>query len=271
MPFASADAVDKALTSGRCHSWDFTRIGTLIPEATGQWVTCHPEAGSPGAGAVAGGAWAGLDNDGIFFPDVSPQERWLVGVEAQATQRGTLLIVDRLGHRSITITTTGAKTVGASLPTRYASANSDDLANIQPWVEVTTQTATSAPQVRVSSYTDEGGTSGVDAGVALTFPATATNVGWMGRLPLLAGDRAVSAINEINVVVAPSAGVINVVLLRVLARIPVHDNVPTILTHRNGLRRTRVYDDSSIGMLFKPATSGVATTIEGSITCAYTG
>lgn len=252
MGFVSKDAIKKALSNGRGQRWAGVKSGTLTPEAAGHWVTHYPEVGSPGSGTAAGGAWSALtDATGcVTFSAVSPKKRYLARAGAMATQNGTLLAYDRLGHiGSISLTTTGSKGVSASLPARYSGAETDDLANIEAWVEVTTVTATSIATIRLNTYTNEVGV-GSRLGGSLVLPATATNQGWMSPLPLQAGDKGVSAIANLEVVAAATGGgVVNVVLLRRLVEIPLIANVATLFTE-DELDLPRIYDGSSINFAF---------------------
>jgi hypothetical protein len=278
MGFASIDAMVKAYTAGRKQEWTFNKDGQATnetPEQAGAWVSMYLAVGSPGAGTAPSTSWADYDNGagGMTFVDVSPQKRYVYGVEINATVDGTLLIYDRLGHINLnanSLVSTGNKTITAVLPARYSSADTNDKANIEAWVEVTEVTATTTTVLSMNSYTNEGGTTG-RAGGSLTFPATTTNVGWMAPLPLQAGDKGVSAIATINVSVASTTtGEINVVLLRPIARVGVRANVATLVTVRDGLPPRRIYDDSSLCMAWF-ASSTTVPDIQGSLITVYDG
>lgn len=279
MGFASPDAAYKALTNGRKQEWRFVKDGQAAsetPEAAGNWVSFWLAPGSPGAGSAPGAAWADCDNasGSIVFTDVSPQKRYLYGVELCATVTGVLMIYDRLGHinhASNVLTGTGDETVTATLADRYSGADSEDLHNIEAWIEVTEATATTAPVVSLNSYTNSAGTSG-RAGGNLTFPATATNVGWMAPFPLQAGDKGVQAINTWTVGTACSTtGECNIVLVRPIAFIPVATaNIMTMITIKDGLIPTRIYDDSSLAFAWF-ATATTVPDFWGRIVTAYDG
>lgn len=258
MGFASPDAMVKAYTAGRKQEWPFNKDGQATnetPEAAGNWVSHYLAVGSPGAGTAPSTSWASYDNGSgaMIFTDVSTAKRYVYGIEATANIDGVLMVYDRLGHINFnanSLVSTGNKTVTATLPARMSGADTNDLANVEAWVEITEVTATTAPVMSMNSYTNEAGTSG-RAGGSLTFPATATNVGWFAPLPLQAGDKGVSAINTVNVSVACSTtGEFNVVLLRQIARVGINANKQTLLTVRDGLPPRRVYDDSSLCFAF---------------------
>lgn len=279
MGFASPDAAYKALTNGRKQEWRFVKDGQAAsetPEAAGNWVSFWLAPGSPGAGSAPGAAWADCDNasGSIVFTDVSPQKRYLYGVELCATVTGVLMIYDRLGHINFaanSLVSTGDKTVTATLADRYAGADAEDLHNIEAWIEVTEVTATTTTVLSMDSYTNSAGTSG-RAGSSVTFPATATNVGWMSPLYLQAGDKGVQAIDTVNVSVASTTtGEFNVVLVRPIAFIPVATaNIMTMITVKDGLIPTRIYDDSSLAFAWL-ATSTTVPDFWGRIVTAYDG
>jgi len=278
MGFASIDAFVKALTNGRKQEWRFSKDGTAgneTPEAAGNWVSYYLAAGSPGAGTAPTTSWAAFSNGSgsVFFNDVASNKRYLYGVEACADQSGTLMIYDRLGHinhNANALVSTGNKTVTATLPARYSGADAEDLHNIEAWIEVTEVTATTTTVVSLNSYTNSDGTSG-RAGGNLTFPATATNVGWMAPFPLQAGDRGVQAINTWNVGTASTTtGEANVLLLRPIAFVPLVANLVTMISVKDGLIPRRIYDDSSLCFAFFANGTSVAD-FWGSIITAYDG
>lgn len=278
MGFASIDAFVKALTGGRKQEWRFTKIGSAgneTPEAAGSWVSYYLAAGSPGAGTAPSTSWADFNNGSgsVYFNDVASQKRYLYSIEACATVSGTLLVYDRLGHINLnanSLVSTGNKTITAVLPARYSGADAEDLHNIEAWIEVTEVTATTTTVLDMNSYTNSAGTSARD-GAAITFPATATNVGWMSALPLQAGDKGVSAIATINVNTASTTtGEINVMLVRPIAFVPVVANLVTLVGVKDGLIPRRVYDDSSLCFAWL-ATSTAVVDFWGSIVTAYDG
>lgn len=250
MALGSLTAVREARAAGRTQDWDIMKIGTNTPEAAGQWVTFANEIGSPGVMADPT-TYANCEDlaGTMLFTDKSPANRYLTGCSLMSTQNGTLMVYDRLGHiGSVSLASTGNKTISSSALPRSMSTN--DLLNVECWLELTTATTTTAAVVRMNSYTDEAGNSGQDAGLTtgiLTLPATATNVRWMGKLPLLAGDKAVQAVSTLNVSTAASAGVANVMLMRPIAYIPLLANVATVMEIDG---RPRVYDGSSLCLAF---------------------
>lgn len=279
MGFASEDAFVKALTNGRKQEYTFFKDGGATnetPEAAGSWVSYYLAVGKPAAGTAPSTSWASFDNGSgsMIFTDVSPQKRYLYGVEVCSTQTGVLMIYDRLGHinhNANALVSTGNKTVTATLPARYSGADAEDLHNIEAWIEVTEVTATTTTVVSLNSYTDSDGNSGA-AGGNLTFPATATNVGWMAPFPLAAGGRGVQAVNTWNVGTASTTtGEANFLLLRRIAVVPIPvANIATTITIRDGLAPRRIYDDSSLCFAWFATSTSVAD-FWGTIITAYDG
>lgn len=278
MGFPSQDAFVKALTSGRKQEWSFSKDGQATnetPEAAGNWVSYYLAIGSPAAGTAPTTTWAAYTggSGSMNFTDVSTAKRYLYGVDWGSTIAGIGMIYDRIGHISTAanaLASTGDKTITATLASRYSGADAEDLHNIEAWVEVTTATNTTAPIVRLHSYTNSDGTSGRTGG-SLTFPATATNIGWMGKLPLQAGDKGVSAISTLEVTTAAaSTGTCNVVLLRPIAFVGVSAAQLTAVSIKDGLIPRRIYDGSSLCLAWFASTTGVADFF-GTITTAYDG
>lgn len=265
MAVMSRDQILAHIAAGRFQAWNFMKDGsTHTPEAAGNWYSPSVDPGSPGA-MTDPTTYANCTNlaGSIFHTNVSPAKRYLWRVDATATQNGTLMLYDRLGHiGSISLASTGNKTVSSSALPR--SMDTADLANVECWVEITTATTTTAPIISMNSYTNEAGTT-LRAGGNLTFPSTATNTRWLGKLPLQAGDKGVQAVSTINVGTAASAGVCNVMLIRPLAFIPIIANIVTPMELSD---LPRVYDGSSIMMAFL-ATSTSAVDIWGRTVCVY--
>lgn len=265
MAFASRDQIRQARTNGQKQDWVLTKAGVNVPEAAGNWVTFANEAGTPGAMADPT-TYANCTSlaGTMTFTNVSPANRYLTGCSLMATANCTLMVYDRLGHiGAISLASTGNKTVTSSALPRSMATN--DLLNVECWVELTTATTTTAPIISLNSYTNEAGTNGPQAGGSLTFPATATNVRWMGKLPLQAGDKAVQAISTINVATAGATGVANVILLRPLAFIPLIANVATVMDIET---LPRVYDGSSLCVAVM-ATAAAALSLHGSLEFTY--
>lgn len=280
MGFSSIDAFVKALTNGRKQEWRFSKDGGATnetPEAAGNWVSYYLATGSPGAAAApATGAWASFDGgDGsVEWTNVASAKRYLYAIEAAATESGTLMVYDRLGHRRFdtnALTVVSSKTTTATLATRMSTAEPEDKHNVEAWIEITEATAAGTTcAVSLNSYTNSDGTA-ARAGGTLTFPAQAINIGWFAPFPLQAGDKGVSAINTWNVSVAgTTSGEANVVMLRPIAFVPVVANIVTLISVKDGLIPRRIYDDSSLCFAFFANNTNVVD-FWGSITTAYDG
>lgn len=266
--FASREDIVRARSAGQFQDW-VVQKAAVTAQAAGQWVSHFAAAGTPGAGTDPSTTWAActsLAGTCTFTAPGGSYKRYLTGAQIVSSLAGTLMIYDRLGHMSVDITTDGAKTITATLPARYSGADTGDLAQIQAWVEVTTQTATTAATLNLSSYTNEAGTA-AHVGATIVLPAAATPVRWMAQLPLAAGDKGVSAINTMTVATHPTAGIIDIVLVRPLLFVPLPlANVSTILDRLVSL--PRVYDGSSICFAIQAdATTG--RTIQGKVDFTY--
>lgn len=266
--FASREAIVPARTAAQFQDWIIQKAA-VTAQAAGQWVSYFAATGAPGAGTDPSTSWAtctDLAGTMTFAAPGGSYRRYLTGAQIVASLAGTLMVYDRLGHMSQSITADGVKTITATLPARYSGADTGDLAQIQAWVEVTTQTATTAATLSLSSYSNEAGTSG-RAGATIVLPATATPVRWMAQLPLQAGDKGVSAINTMTVATHPTAGVVNIILLRPLLFIPLAlANVATIIDRLTSL--PRVYDGSSLCLAMQ-CDASTGRTVQGKLDFTY--
>jgi hypothetical protein len=176
------------------------------------------------------------------------------------------MVYDRLvGVGGLSVASTGNKTVnGVALP-RYTGASASV---VEAWLEVTTATTTTAAVVSMNNYTNQGGTGGRSGG-NVTFPATATDVRTMIKLPLQAGDKGVQDCSSINVGTAASAGVVNFLLIRPLAFIPLLANIwnekDLVLQFPS---MARVFDGASLSLALL-ATGTTATNVYGTMKAAY--
>ena len=269
MAFASRDQIRQAITAGRVQRWHFMKDGGVTnetPQAAGSWVSYYLAVGSPGA-ATAPTTYANCTDlaGSVFFTNVSPGNRYLTDVTVCATVPGTLMVYDRLGHiGDVVLDSTGNKTVTSSALPRSMGTN--DLCNVEAWMEVSEATDTTAPVVSLNSYTNEAGTA-ARAGGTVTFPSATTGLGWMAKLPMQAGDKGIQAISTLNVATdSGSVGEVTVMLMRPLAYIPVA--TANVATRLELTQLPRVYDGSSICFAWL-ATSTTVVDFWGELTFAY--
>lgn len=219
------DIITEMTTNGKRNTIPFAKVG--VAGLVGVWESLWTAVGIPGAGSAPAGTTGtsySKDNGSINFPDVSTDLRYLLSFGATATQNCTLMLYDRLvGVSGISVASTGNKTVNSTAVPRYSGTAA---VGNQVWLEVTTATTTTAAVVSLNSYTNEGGTAG-RAGGSLTFPAAATVLSSLvGPLPLQAGDLGVRSVEVgLNVGTAASAGVVNVLIIRPIAFLPIIANV----------------------------------------------
>lgn len=270
------DIITEVSVNGKQDLWNFYKIAPAAAQAAGVWQSLWKGAGNPGAGSDpattpgtvhdtdAGAATAGA----IWFPDRSPDFRHLLSFGACASQNCTLMLYDRLAGVSaaIALNATGNKTVNSGALTRYSGTGA---ALNEVWLEVTTATTTTAPVVSLNQYTAADGTTG-NSGGTVTFPAAATVLHTMIQVPLSATKQGVRSVEVgLNVGTAAAAGAANLIIIRPLARIPLLANIwneVSFLDDVMGL--PRIYDNATLGLALLAATT-TATTVWGTITCAY--
>ena len=221
------DLIAKLTTAGKRLEWRFIRVAPAAVQGVGSWQTLWKATGSPGAGGdPAGTPGISYNSDanrigGMSWADVNPELKFALTFGGISTIAGNLMIYDRLvGVGGVSIATTGAKTVNSVALPRYASG-----IDVQPFLEVTTATTTTAPVVNLNQYTNELGGTG-RAGPNLTFPAAATVLHCLLMPPIQAGDKGVRSIEAgLNVTTAGATGIVTVGLMKELATIPLPANV----------------------------------------------
>lgn len=274
--FTSRDAIINALTvSGQRDEKWFTKIAPAAAEAAGVWQSLWKGAGTPGAGSdPAATPGTVYDSDAttpiagsIWFPDRSPSTRFLTSFGAVASQACTLLLYDRLaGVSGISLATTGNKTANTGALTRYSGAAADDN---EVWLEVTTATTTTAPVVSLNSYTSADGTT-AQSGGTVTFPAAATDLHSMIKMPLSASKKGVRSVEAgLNVGTAAAAGAVNLLITKPLAYLPLAANIYNEISFLDdNLGLPQIYDNATLGIALL-ATVTTAVTVSGKTQCAW--
>jgi hypothetical protein len=268
------DIISELTTNGKKDEYNFYKVSSA-PEAAGVWHSLWTGTGSPGAGAnPATTPGTVMESDSttpksgsMYFPDRSTDLRFLLSFGACATQNCTLMLYDYLaGVSGISLASTGSKTVNSGALTRY-SGTAATLNEV--WLETTTAGTTTAPVVNLNSYTSSDGSTGL-AGPNLTLPSTTMNVQSMVQLPMNAAEQGVRSVEAgLNVGTAGTAIVVNVMIIRPLARIGLIANIwneVSFLDDTMGL--PQIYDNACLGLAFL-ASGTTATTFWGNITCAY--
>lgn len=228
LPFTGVDDVNAAIALGQYDDYQWQKLGPASI-AAGVWCTTWNIAGAPGAGSTdsggtqyvngSGGSGASANKGGLVFAqtNVSPMGR--VGLEfgVSSSQITSAILADRLcAIGPITVSTAGSQ----ALITMPALPRYTNGLGVEVWLEVTTAFATTAGTFFLDSYTGTSNPAATSAGstnVATAASATIRIGNMIGPLPLLAPDLGVTAVASFNVGTAPSAGAVNVVLLRRLA------------------------------------------------------
>lgn len=173
--------------------------------------------GSPSHGGVSPTTVAVPDNTtagGLKQTDPGgSRKKRLLGMQVGASTVGTLLLLDRLLHKSgLSGTVTTAQGVGGTL-TRYTGAES--VGNMV-FVEIYTQIGTTGTTA-VINYTDQDGNSATSPafGIGATNNREAQRL--IGPIPLAAGDTGVRAVADIDLVASTgTAGDFGIIIARPL-------------------------------------------------------
>lgn len=260
---AHYDYLRTKIQAGQYYEYPFMKTSSA-PEAAGVWHSLWTAAGYPGAGS-APAATPGTSYDdtagSIFFPDNASQ-KYVTGLQITANQNCVAILMDRLvAVSAISLASTGNKTVNSSTVPRYTGTAA---AGNMAFCEVTTVTATTAPNVDMFQYTNEAGTTG-RAGPAVAFPAAATNVDCLIPLPLQAGDRGVRSVETLDVNTAAASGVCSILIARPLHYIGLVANITTEL---DMFAFPQIFDGASLQLALIP-TGTTAVVMTGKVTVTY--
>jgi hypothetical protein len=200
------------------------RVGAAAAVATvaNRWTSLWQYEGSPSAGAAPGSPGGNPDNTttgGLRQTDATGgRQLWLVGMNAGGSAPGTLMIYDRLSHRSgLSGTSAVAQTVSLT-PGRYTTSTTS-IGN-QIWLEIYTAVGATATTV-TASYTNQAGTSGRTTPAVAFGGAGNQEAQRMIRLPLQSGDTGVTAVANVTLAASTTtAGDFGVTIVRPWAKVP---------------------------------------------------
>ena len=270
MGFSSYDDLIAEMTSGKSSEYSFFKTSTA-PEAAGVWHSLWKAPGTPGAGSDPTAFGTGLsytDRAGsISFADQTPDTKHLVTFGAAASQNCTLMLYDRLVAYGAIPATVQNNALGAITLPRYGVADGLNGIGVEAWIELTTA-STAAGAMTLSSYTDHTGATG-QTGPSFTLPAAATNIDAFVKVPLAAASLGIRAAANLNVTGAPTTAVMNLVLLKPLAFIPMianQWNERDLVLQFASL--PRIWNGASLGLAIL-ASGTTATSVWGNVKIAW--
>ncbi len=225
--------------------------------------------GSPGAGSFNGtlngaalDSTSALVNGQIPHYDPSSGNAHLARFQANATQPGTLLLLDRLWHNGgFTITSTGAQSITS--PTWPARDNngSTNGNGVFLAVEVSAACGAAAPTITIS-YTNQDGTAGRTA-TNIIATTNSPAIGATYFIGLQAGDTGVRSVQSLTLSVSWVSGTINLVAYRVLAALELAGAfIPNAIDAITG-GFPRLYNGTVPWLVFQPNTT-TASNVQGS-------
>lgn len=186
-------------------------------------------AGSPGAGGfdttlngVTLSSTSALVNGQIPHYDPVSGNAYLARLQANATQAGTLLLLDRIWHNGgFTITSTAAQNITSpTWPSRCPTSGTDDTPSTNGHavllaVEVSAATGAGTPTITIS-YTNQAGTASRSATNIIATVASSA-IGATYFIGLQAGDTGVRSVQSLTLSATWTSGTINLVAFRELA------------------------------------------------------
>jgi hypothetical protein len=190
---------------------------------------------------------------------VSPALAHMGRFAGQASQAGTLWLIDRLWQNSgLSVTSTAAQPITpAALPARSGDGTANG-ANVLAALEWSATGGAGTPNVSLT-YTDQDGNTGATGFVS----AVATPpVGTFEIFTLAAGDTGIRAPTSFSQVATRTSGAFHLVLFRVLAQIHITAaNIGDAVDPVTG-GLPRIYDDSVLQLVWFPGAT-TATNILG--------
>lgn len=203
----------------------FLKAGTAQP-AAGYWFSRWMNAGRPGAGAAPA---VGLNGEQVsrafagavaYSNAATGKQKYLSGLELQATGTGAHVLYDRLWQNSglVVTTTTAQPFVAVPIPARDLNGAGNGH-GVEPWLEVYVATGNAAAISTGASisYTNEQGVAG-RTGIITTIPLT-TVAGTSIPITLQSGDQGVRSVDSVTLGTTLVSGSVGIVLRRRLASI----------------------------------------------------
>jgi len=221
-----------------------------------QWYTAGiPGAGVAPASGIGGGILEAPVSGQIPFTDPTSGNSYLARFQGQASQAGTLMLIDRLWANSgISVTSTSEQvfTGSAQIPARDATGTNAGV-GVYAAVEVSTVTGAGTPTLTLK-YTNSSGTADKTATNAVLTVA-ASIAGSFYPIGLAAGDTGIQKAQSITLSSTWTSGAIHVILYRILARLELTAaQVPNAIDAlTSGF--PRIFDKSVLTTVFIPQTT----------------
>lgn len=223
--------------------------------------------GNPGAGAFNGtlnGVTLAAPQAGqIPFTNPVSGNTHLARLQGQATQPGTILLVDRIWHNGgFTITSTSAQNITSpTWPARDALGATSGT-GVLCGMEISAATGAGTPTITMA-YTNEAGTASRSATNIIATVASSA-IGAFYPIGLQAGDLGVRSVQSITLSATWTSGTMNLVAYRVLAALELTaahtPNAIDALT--SGF--VQLHNDSVPFLIFLPSTT-TATNVSGQV------
>jgi len=152
------------------------------------------------------------------WADQSPAQKMILTWGCVSTQDCVVVLHDRISDLgAISINATGDISITTAALARYTTG-----VGVEPWLEVTTG-GTGTPQMNLKTYVNDGNTTS-STGASVTFNATPV-ANSMYQLPLVAGDLGVRSVSALHVTAAGTGAVVNLALLKPLAKLTLSANM----------------------------------------------
>lgn len=221
--------------------------------------------GSPGAGAfnntLNGVTLTAPVNGQIPYTNPASGNGYLARLQAQATQAGTLLLLDRIWHNGgYTITSTSAQnSTTPTWPARDAVGSSNG-EGILCAMEISAATGAGTPTITMT-YTNSAGTASRTAtNIQATVASSA--IGATYFIGLEAGDIGVRSVQSIQLSATWTSGTMNLVAYRILAAIELTGAFQTNALDAITGGFPRLFDGTVPWLVFIPSTT-TATNVSG--------
>jgi hypothetical protein len=230
-----------------------------------------PGAASNPTSGMAGEVLTSPVSGQIGFDNPAIGNSYLAFLKGQATQPGMLMLIDRIwqggGNISastdkinVTLTTEQSFSTPAPIPARD---NNGEITGegVFAGVEVISACGAAAPTLTLKYLNTSGQTK---TATNLTPTTTTSPAGTFYMMRLAAGDYGIQKAVSLTLSTSWLSGIINVVLYRIIARLPLTTaNIPNMVDCLSG-GFDRIYDNSVLQLIFIPQTT-TSTYINGSV------
>lgn len=254
--------VDGAI-AGAVAPFEWQKAGVTM-EAIGTMHSLAYSSGTPGAMSAPTSGINGATVDDTragMIPFTNAGNTHLFRLACEASQPGTLLLVDRLWDNSSisSTTTTGQSITSPTWPARdrFGATNGDGvLLGLEVSTATTNGAAVSNSTITYTNSANTGSRTATLSSTASTYQIPATAIaGTFVPFLLNAGDVGVKSVQTLTLGTSLGTGVVHLVAYRVVARLGVPQSIAESAIDLVTGGAARIYDDSALFFIWIPSST----------------